>query len=186
MVKCRYNPSKANRGMGFERVVEAANAAYLAKGWGVIQKVATPWKVLRRGAQIVSAFPEGKSTVDFVGAAAGKAIAFDAKSCKQDRFPLANIEPHQIEFLRRWEQQGGIAFLLIEMKNHERVWLARLDRLEPFLERAKTGKRGTQSLTIEDMIDHFAPVQQGRGVVLDYLAHIVSGEEDKTREESAV
>lgn len=174
----------ANRGMGLEHMVEHANVQYAQKGWAVVQKTPTSVKVFRRGSEIVSAVHDKKSTVDFVGVANGRAIAFDAKSCKATRFPLRNIESHQIEFLRKWQQQGGEAFLLIEMEAYRAIFYAPLDKLEPFLDRAKTKKTGTQSLTLDDMTQHFHPVDQGRGVVLDYLQYVSgvvrSGSADRT------
>lgn len=92
--------SQANRGRSFEQLIEHSNKQYQTKGKALIQKVPTPWKVIRRGKQIVSAHPAEKSTVDFVGVADGKAIAFDAKSTRElTRFPLSNIEVHQMVFL---------------------------------------------------------------------------------------
>lgn len=166
------NRNMANRGMGLEHMVEHANAQYAAKGWAVVQKTPTSVKVFRRSSEIVSAVHDKKSTVDFVGVANGRAIAFDAKSCKATRFPLKNIHDHQIEFMRKWQQQGGEAFLLIEMEAYRAIFYAPLDRVLAFILRAEGGKRGTASLTLDDMTQHFHPVSQGRGVVLDYLQYV--------------
>ena len=37
----------------------------------------------------------------------------DAKECNTDTFPLANIHEHQVEFMRCFEKQDGVAFILI-------------------------------------------------------------------------
>ncbi|MBU5437614.1 Holliday junction resolvase RecU [Tissierella sp. MSJ-40] len=36
-------------------------------------------------------------------------IAFDAKETKEEtRFPLSNVQEHQIEFMKNWYKYGGI------------------------------------------------------------------------------
>ena len=62
---------------------------------------------------ITLAYFEQRSTVDYIGAVQGIPICFDAKECATDTFPLANIHPHQVEFMQAFEKQGGIAFFLI-------------------------------------------------------------------------
>lgn len=66
----RARISHANRGRGLELLVEMANAQYRARRLAVVQKVATPTKVLtdRRGGTRVI---RERSTVDYVGVAAG-------------------------------------------------------------------------------------------------------------------
>lgn len=158
----------ANRGMGLEMLIEHANDQYAAKGIALIQKVATPWKVIRKGKQIVNAFPEKKSTVDFIGVYNGKPIAFDAKQTElKTRFPYANVEKHQIDFMRRWEETGGIAFMLIEFKAHKKTFLvpfAYFDAAD------KAGARG--SIPYESFFEwrNVYEVTQGNGIVLDYLS----------------
>lgn len=162
--------SYANRGMSFEHLIEHANAQYRAKGWALVQKVATPWKIIRRGKQIVSAFPEKKSTVDFIGVANGKAIAFDAKSTRErTRFPLSNIEEHQMFFLEQFHNQGGHAFILVEYVKFNEVYLIPFLRLRDYWNTAMMG--GRKSIPYEEMI-LFPRIRSGRGIVLDYLAAI--------------
>ena len=161
----------ANRGMAFEELVEYSNRQYAEKGWASIQKVATPWKVVRRGKQIVSAFPEKKSTVDFVGVANGRAIAFDAKSTRErTRFPLANIEQHQMDFLERFQDQGGIGFFLVEFAKHHEFYIIPFTNMNEYWERARAG--GRKSIPYDDMF-LFEKVKSGRGIALDYLAKLV-------------
>src|SRR5579875_38202 len=132
--------SQANRGMAFEYLIEYTNRQYQAKGIAVIQKIPTPVKMIRRGAQIVSAFPERKSTVDFIGVAGGRAIAFDAKSTRlYTRFPHGNIEQHQYEFLWEWQTQGGIAFVLVEFSTLHEVYVMPFEILQKFWVAMKRG-----------------------------------------------
>lgn len=161
----------ANRGMGLETLIEYANAQYSAKGIATIQKVATPWKVLWKGNQVVSAFPEKKSTVDFIGVSKGKSIAFDAKETElKTRFPLSNIEQHQIDFLRDWEKNGGIAFLIINFKAHNEIYFlpfAYIDGLNA------TGAKGSIPYASFKEMRNVYQIGQGNGIVLDYLKHIL-------------
>ena len=156
----------ANRGMGLETLIEYANQQYAAKGIALIQKVPTPWKVIRRGNAIVSAFPEKKSTVDLTGAYRGKPIAFDVKETRnKTSFPLANIEQHQIEFMRGWENNGGRAFFLIEFKEHGERFVVMFDDLIAYKEATKR-----ESIKYEDLgrvVGH--RVMSDAGYALHYL-----------------
>jgi recombination protein U len=162
----------ANRGAALEQLIYVANAQYQAKGLAVIQKVATPWKVVRHGRQIISAFPERKSTVDFVGVAAGRPIAFDAKSTRTEtRFPLDNIEQHQFEFLQAWHDQGGIAFILIEFATLDEFYVLPFTDLNEWWVAMYRG--GRKSVPYETIRRRCPRVTAGRGVVLDYLQAVV-------------
>lgn len=158
----------ANRGQGLEQLIEYANQQYAAKGIAQIQKVATPWKVIRKGKQIVSAFPEKKSTVDFIGVYKGQAIAFDAKQTENTtRFPFANIEEHQDLFMYRWMLNGGYAFYLIEFKAHNELFFVPHTYLSAF-----GGMENRKSIPYEHLKAKFPTVKQGDGIVLDYLKHV--------------
>lgn len=162
------NASFANRGRSLEQLVEHANEQYQAKGLALIQKVATPWTVIRKENQIVSAFPAKKSTVDYIGVVRGRSpVAFDAKQCHDKaRFPLSNIEQHQIDFLLNWQKQGGQSFLLIEMTAKYKICRLELDELMQFWNDALNG--GRKSIPISEF-DGFNTVCQSGGIVLDYL-----------------
>ncbi|MCO1599846.1 Holliday junction resolvase RecU [Desulfosporosinus nitroreducens] len=157
----------ANLGKSLETLIEHANKQYRAKGLALVQKVATPWQVIRKGKQIVSAFPEEKSTVDFIGVAGDKAIAFDAKQCHdKTRFPLSNIEPHQMDFLGSWQEQGGTAFFIIEMTVLKKIY--RLELADVHMYWLKSLNDGRKSIPVKDF-ERFLEVKQSGGIVLDYL-----------------
>lgn len=160
--------SQANRGKSFEQLIEHSNKQYRAKGKALIQKVPTPWRVIRRGKQIVSAHPAEKSTVDFVGVYGGKAVAFDAKSTREvTRFPLSNIELHQMVFLQEFHDQGGQAFILIEFAKTYEVFLVPYVKIREYWNAAQNG--GRKSIPYEDM-KLFPKISSGNGIALDYLA----------------
>lgn len=160
--------SQANRGRSFEQLIEHSNNQYLAKGKALVQKVPTPWRVVRRGKQIISAHPEEKSTVDFVGVSDGNPIAFDAKSTRElTRFPLSNIETHQMVFLQNFHDQGGRAFVLIEFAKIYEVYLVPFVKLREYWNVARKG--GRKSIPYEDM-KLFPQIRSGNGIALDYLS----------------
>lgn len=114
------NVNYANRGKSLEYLINYANQQYLAKRVALVQYIPTDWTVIRRGMQIISAFPTHKSTVDYIGVTNFNReivpLAFDAKQCKlKTNFPLSNIEQHQLDYLVEWRSLGGTSFFLIEM-----------------------------------------------------------------------
>ena len=131
---------ESNQGLEFEQILEWSNKAYFLKRIALIEKIPTPWKVERRFDYIkkintiVSAYPEKKSTVDFGGTARGKSIWFDAKTTQnKTSFPLANLKSHQVDYLQRVEEQGGIAFWLIYSQLEQKTWLLYQNKLDEFL-----------------------------------------------------
>ncbi|CAM4018597.1 Holliday junction resolvase RecU [Geobacillus stearothermophilus] len=160
--------SVANRGMAFEHLIEYTNRCYRIKGIAHIEKVPTPWKVIRRGNRIISAFPEKKGMVDFIGIAHGRMIAFDAKSTRErTRFPLDNIEDHQMAFLKSWRDQGAITFFLVEFVNQHEVYLLRFSDAEKWWGQSKQG--GRKSIPYEWFAEHCDLVKSSRGITIDYL-----------------
>lgn len=157
-----------NLGMGFEGLIEHANSQYLKKGLATIQKVHTPWVVVRKGKQIISAYPKGKSTVDFVGMSHGRGISFDCKSTRETkRFPLDNVHQHQMDFLKTWQDQGGISFFLVEWVKHNEIYYVPYNFVDQYWQEAQNG--GRKSIPYEDMAFNLMPCNQDRGVILDYL-----------------
>ncbi|WP_406617800.1 Holliday junction resolvase RecU [Mycoplasmopsis lipophila] len=54
-----------------------------------------------------------KSTVDYIGCYQGKFIAFEAKSTNEKVLPSSNVQIHQIDYLKKIADNGGIAFFII-------------------------------------------------------------------------
>lgn len=159
--------SHANRGMGLETLIIYANEQYEKKGIANIRKVSTPWNIIRSGKTIVGAFPEGPSTVDFMGDYQGRSICFEAKSTQnKTSFPLSNFEEHQIEFMRKWK---GLAFALIEFSAHKEVYYLESARLlDAWDTHLASGKA---SIPYEFFKNRCRLVQPSR-TVLDYLKNV--------------
>lgn len=97
-----------------EELIILANRKYEQSGVAVITKIPTEWLPIRdHTGRIMSAKVEHKAAVDFIGNYKGTPIAFDAKHTKEKRISWSRLEPHQWEFLQRWEKCGGIAFVLV-------------------------------------------------------------------------
>ena len=131
--------------------------------------------MIRKGKQIVSAFPAEKSTVDYVGIRKdGAPVAFDAKQChNKTSFPLANIEQHQMEFLQEWDKQGGEAFLLIEMVTIRKIFKLSLEALNFYFALAANG--GSKSIKVQHLIESGPEVKSAGGIALDYLGIFAGG-----------
>lgn len=168
----KKNKSKrymGNLGQIFEQEVIYANQAYLNKGIALIQKISTPWKVQRRGNQIVTAFPEGKSTLDFRGTVkGGLSISFDCKESEDEKgLPLKHIKPHQIEYIRSALSVGETSFILCYMKVCDRRYLIPGEKVLKCWDywQDNKGKRNYNYISMEDMVE----VKPRDGIVLDYL-----------------
>lgn len=158
----------ANLGKAFEQMVERSNQVYKQKGIALVDKIPTEVTVMRKGKQITGAFFKSRSTVDFVGLSHGRGIAFDAKSTKQTtRFPLNNIEQHQIDFLKKWKDQGGISFILVHFEKHRETYLLQFDDLLEAWQKAQAG--GAKSIKYEWFPIHCDQVKSSNGVLLDYI-----------------
>ena len=169
--------SHANRGAFLEEWIAQANEVYMSKGLAVITKIPTPWRVLRsyspytRQYQITKAFPEQKSTVDFGGTADSFSVWFDVKATNNKKyFPLNNILKHQMDYLRKVDEQGGKAFILIHSTERDKTWLLWISQLFQF---QKDHER--KSIVWEWFDENCDIVRSGPGVILDYLPLVFKG-----------
>lgn len=166
-----YSRSHANRGAGLENLIDLTNKQYRNQGVALIDKVPNAWTVQRAGKRIVSAFPERKTGVDYVGVSHGKAIALEAKSTtNRTSFPLSMIQDHQIEFLRQFEEQGGKSFIIIEFSKLDEIYLAPFSFVNAWVKKAAEG--GRKSIPYMEMISHCDQVKSEKGYVLHYLKSV--------------
>lgn len=108
--------SRGLRGSTLEDLINRTNDSYREKKLALIQKVPTPITPIsidKQSRHITLAYFEQKSTVDYIGAVQGIPVCFDAKECAVKTFPLQNIHPHQIAFMKEFEEQGGISFIIL-------------------------------------------------------------------------
>ena len=167
-----YWSTRGLRGSAFEELIVLTNRLYSQKGVAVIQKVPTPItpvEVDNRARIISSAYFEKKSTVDFIGVAGGVAICFDAKETKLMNLPLRNIHSHQVEFMEKFERQGGVSFLLVSFSSKDEVFLLPIGELSKFHNVQKKG--GSKSIPY-DKFDRKLLVKNENGFPLHYLAAV--------------
>ena len=129
--------SRGLRGSTLEEMINRTNEQYRDKHLALIQKVPTPItpiKIDKESRHITLAYFEKKSTVDYIGAVQGIPVCFDAKECKTDSFPLANIHEHQVTFMKDFEQQGGISFLLLYFTARDEYYYLRYETMKTFWE----------------------------------------------------
>ena len=132
------------RGSLFEELIDLTNQRYRQKGIALIQKIPTPitpTEVDNKAHTITQAYFERKSTVDFIGAAQGLPICFDAKETQALNLPLRNIHDHQVAFMQEFRAQGGAAFLLVHFCIKSEMFLLPVEALAAAKEREKKGGR---------------------------------------------
>ena len=161
--------SRGLRGSTLEDLLNRTNEKYLENGLALIQKIPTPITPInidKASRHITLAYFDQKSTVDYIGAVQGIPVCFDAKECNTDTFPLANIHEHQVRFMKNFEKQEGIAFILIYYTHREEYYYLSFKKLQKFWTRAQNGDR--KSFRYEELDpDYFLP--KINGVLVPYL-----------------
>ena len=158
--------SRGLRGSALEELVNRTNEVYAANSLALIQKVPTPITPInidKQTRQITLAYFDQKSTVDYIGVVQGIPVCFDAKECHTDTFPLQNIHEHQVEFMRQFEEQQGVAFFLIHYTKRDVFYYLTLRQLLVFWNRMKEG--GRKSFRFEELSEEFF-FSVGKGGVL--------------------
>jgi len=155
--------SRGLRGSTLEEFINRTNECYRENHLALIQKVPTPItpiKIDQQNRHITLAYFDQKSTVDYIGAVQGIPVCFDAKECNADTFPLQNVHEHQIRFMEKFEQQGGIAFLLIYYTAREELYYMQYRQIRRFWDRAEAG--GRKSFRLDELEpDWFMKLQNG-------------------------
>lgn len=160
------------RGSTLEELINRTNQQYREKALAMIQKIPTPItpiEIDKEHRHITLAYFEQKSTVDYIGAVQGIPVCFDAKESHSLNFPLANIHEHQIEFMRDFEKQDGIAFLLIYYTEPDRYYYMRFEELCGFVKRRDEG--GLKHFKIEELDERFF-LPPHSGAIVPYLEGI--------------
>lgn len=161
--------SRGLRGSTLEDMINRTNEKYLESGLALIQKIPTPItpiKIDKEQRHITLAYFEQKSTVDYIGVVQGIPVCFDAKECAVDTFALQNIHEHQVEFMRQFEKQNGVAFFLIYYSSRDLFYYIPFEMLDYFWQRANNG--GRKSFRFEELNpDYILPKKQG--ILVPYL-----------------
>ncbi len=157
------------RGSALEELINHTNESYRERKLALIQKIPTPItpvEIDKGSRHIKLAYFNQKSTVDYIGAVQGVPVCFDAKECAASTFPLQNIHPHQMAFMREFERQGGISFIILSYTGRDEMYYLPLDEVERFWQRMEKG--GRKSFTYEE-VDKSWRIRRHRDILVHYL-----------------
>jgi len=161
--------SRGLRGEALEEFINLSIDKYKEKHLALIQKIPTPIKPIKldpKTRQITLAFFDKKSTVDYIGVVQGIPVCFDAKECQTDTFPLANIHKHQMEFMRDFEEQDGISFIILYFSNRNEFYYVPYRDILFFWERMESG--GRKSFTYDE-IDKTYKIGHTNNIIVHFL-----------------
>ena len=164
----RYN-TQGLRGSSFEEIINHTNEIYIKNNLALIQKISTPIKPIsinKNNNTISLAYFEKKSTVDYIGVTQGIPICFDAKETKLKSLPIKNIHEHQIEYMNKFEQQKGIAFLLVHFLFNDTYFYLPFEDLKKFWIESRYGQKSIAYNKFKHQIF------MSGNYMLDYLAAI--------------
>lgn len=157
------------RGSTLEDLINRSNESYRQKKLALIQKIPTPITPIsidKQSRHITLAYFDQKSTVDYIGVVQGIPVCFDAKECAADTFPLQNIHPHQVAFMEAFEEQGGIAFIILSYTLKDEMYYLPLEHVLRFWKRMEKG--GRKSFTYEE-VDKSYRIRRYREFFVHYL-----------------
>ena len=170
------------RGSTLEDMINHTNEIYREKKLALIQKIPTPITPItieKSTRHITLAYFDQKSTVDYIGAVQGIPVCFDAKECAVKTFPLQNVHEHQIRFMKEFEEQGGIAFIILHFTALDEMYYMPFRDLEKFWKRMEAG--GRKSFTYDE-IDKTYQIRASRDILVHYLETI---QKDLTERDTA-
>lgn len=160
------------RGSTLEDMINRTNEKYKDSELALIQKIPTPITPIKldpNTRQITLAYFDQKSTVDYIGVVQGIPVCFDAKECAVDTFSLQNIHEHQVEFMKQFEKQGGIAFFLIYYTHKDVFYYLPFEMLYYFWNRSQEG--GRKSFRFDELNPGYI-LPKTQGVLVPYLEGI--------------
>lgn len=102
-------------GEAAEEILEWAHRVGIAQKRVAVWKAPTPLKILQslEGGRAICQ-KTSKSGADYYGVLkGGQAFFAECKSCSRANFPLGNIEPHQVEFLRSAHAMGASCWVVV-------------------------------------------------------------------------
>ena len=164
--------SRGLRGSSLEEMINFTNETYRKKGIALIQKVPTPIKPItidKTTRHITLGYFDKKSSVDYIGVVQGVPICFDAKECHSETFSLQNIHEHQYEFMKAYEHQNAVSFIILSFTEKNETYYVPFRDIESFYMR---GPRGGRKSVRYDEIDKTFLIKGSMGVPLHYLQQL--------------
>ncbi|MCB6611469.1 Holliday junction resolvase RecU [[Clostridium] symbiosum] len=160
------------RGSTLEELINHTNDSYREKRLALIQKIPTPItpvSIDKESRHITMAYFDQKSTVDYIGAVQGVPVCFDAKECAVSTFPLQNVHAHQVAFMEEFEEQGGVAFIILYFTAKDEMYYVPFRELNRFWMRMQEG--GRKSFTYDEL-DKSWKIRSYRDIYVNYLEPI--------------
>ena len=157
-------------GMELERQINEANEYYREKEIALIYKKPTPVQIVRVNypkrsrAKIIEAYYKTPSTTDYNGIYQGLYIDFEAKETNsKTSFPLANIQPHQINHLKKVFAHKGIAFIIFKWVYFDKTYVMDLKYILPWY------SSGRKSIPYSAFLKDAWQIKTGDSPCLNYL-----------------
>ncbi|MCR4891219.1 MAG: Holliday junction resolvase RecU [Lachnospiraceae bacterium] len=178
--------SRGLRGSELEELINRTTERYRENHLCLIQKVPTPITPVefdKNSHTIKLAYFGQKSTVDYIGVIQGIPVCFDAKECAEDTFTLRNIHPHQVAFMKEFEDQGGVAFFLIHYTKRNVFYYLTFRRLYSFWRRYENG--GRRSFRFEEIEEDFI-IEPEAGLFIPYLDAVQRDLDQRQTEEEGI
>jgi len=160
------------RGNTLEEMINYTNNLYREKKLALVQKIPTsitPVEFNSKTKIITKAFFEQKSTVDYIGVVQGIPVCFDVKEISKKSLPLQNVHDHQIFFMKAFEEQRGIAFILVYFSSRGEVFYMPFKKLYEYYSISKKG--GRKSIPYDEF-DKSLIVANKNGFLVHYLEQI--------------
>ncbi len=164
-----YYKSRGLRGSYFEDLINMTNDKYSEQKLACVEKIPTPVKVTKINQEkrsIEEGYFEKKSSVDYIGVVQGYPVCFDAKETAMDSLPLKNIHEHQVEFMKGFVEQKGIAFILVYFTKREEMFLLPSEVLFDYYDKSRDG--GVKSIPYR-VFDQMLRVYRKSGYYVHYL-----------------
>jgi penicillin-binding protein-related factor A (putative recombinase) len=145
----------ANRGVGWERLIEGWHDTYRRDRQAVVFRTPPPVKLLSKvsGEGQFRACFRSEGPPDYAGVLKRRvpvAVAFDAKDCETTRWSFGALERHQARDLEGWAGVGGYAFVALRFA--EIGWVLPWSELGPawwaWHEREGRAVKGTAGLDL--------------------------------------
>lgn len=168
--------SRGLRGSVFEEMINLANASYREAGVALVQKIPTSIKPVEFDSKkhtISLAYFDQPSTVDYIGVMQGLPICFDAKETQQKSLPIANIHPHQVDFMREFNAQGGLSFLLVHFTEAHAYYLLPFEVLDTFFNEHGEHK-AQKTIPREFFEERFRFYEGENGITLHYIKAVLA------------
>ena len=147
--KSSVQSKRVKAGSAAESLVDRANAQLARLGIAYVRKLPTPMKIIGKTPRGLLAVHDAKSGVDYIGnTSQGIAVYAEAKHVSKWSFPLARLETHQLDELRRAQRDGCLAVLVIVIGVNDMVAINAAE-LEFFVARALHG--GRKSISREEL-----------------------------------